>query len=189
MTCTYVPQITAEFGKVITDPEINFEFQAIESAFACFEEQIGSFISTTDNIYDYGIIDNSYILTPAFGVLQYMELQGDVDLELSQPKEGDSRIITLVIANAGSLDNGNYGRFNFPLGTSWTADRDDVMDGKPWNMYSNIIGDTSGAQYAGFYGAIVTCIHDGTDWIYLVYARHHLDIWNDPIVGDIYDWR
>lgn len=189
MSCSYVPIIKAEFAKVITDQEINHEFQMIEEAFLCFEEQIGSFLSTEDNIYDYGVIDNSYILNPAFGVLQYMEVQGDVELELSQPEPGTSRLITLVIGNAGSIAEGNYGRFNFKSGVAWACDRDGSMDGKPWNMYANIIGDTSGTQYEGFYGAIVNCIHDGVNWIYLVYARHHLDIWNDPIVGDIYDWR
>jgi hypothetical protein len=155
----------------------------------CFEEQIGKIISTVDNIYNHGIIDNSYTMDPAFGVIQYAELQGDVELELSEPQEGDPRLITLILANAGSLATDNYGRFNFKSGTTWTSDRDDVMDGKPWNMYANMIGDTSGVQYEGFYGAAVMCIHDGVGWLYLVFARHHLDIDNPAIPGDIYDWR
>jgi hypothetical protein len=190
MSCNYIPQISAEFGKTITDHEIDAEFQAIERAFDCFEEQIGNTQLKEENIYDYGIVDNSQTLDPAFGVLQYMELQGDVDLELSEPQEGDPRVITLVIANAGSVDQGNYGRFSFPDGTAWTADRDIPMDGKPWNMYANLIGDTSGTQYEGFYGAIVTCVHDGHGWLYMAYARHHLDInASEPNPDDIYDWR
>ena len=34
--CTYIPQIKAEFGKVITDDDIYFEFKAIVNAFLCF---------------------------------------------------------------------------------------------------------------------------------------------------------
>jgi hypothetical protein len=190
MSCVYVPQIQAEFGKSITDEEINREFQEIERVFLCFEEMVGSIISTEDNVYDYGTLDNSYTLDPAFGVLQYMELQGDVELELSAPQHGDSRIITLVIANGGSLATNNYGRFNFRSGVVWTSMKDaPEMDGKPWNMYANAIGDTSGVQYTGFYGAIVTCIHDGLGWTYLVFARHHLQI-NDPADPlDIYSRR
>jgi hypothetical protein len=188
--CPYVPQIKAEFGKVITDPEIDFEFQAIEEAFLCLEEQIGTHTSTEENIYDHGIIDNSYTIDPAFGIIHYMEVQGDVELTLDAPAEGTSKIITLIIANAGSVDEGNYGRFNFTSGVAWACDRDaPEMDGKPWNMYANLTGDTSGTQYDGFYGAVVTCVFDDVGWVFYVYARHHLDIYNDPIVGDIYDWR
>lgn len=188
--CLYIPQITAEFGKTITSDEIDHEFQEIERVFTCFEEQIGTLLTQEDNVYDYGIVDNSYTLDPAFGILQYLELQGDVELELSQPADGDPRIITLIIANAGSVDTNNYARFNFKSGVAWSADRDEpLMDGKPWNMYANTVGDTSGTKYEGFYGAVVTCIHDGVGWVYLVYARHHLDINGTPDPNDIYDWR
>jgi hypothetical protein len=188
--CTYIPQISAEFGKVITDDEIDFEFQAIENVFLCFEEQIGSNISTEDNIFDHGIIDNSYTIDPAFGIIHYMEVQGDVELTLDVPVQGSSKIITLIIGNAGSLDEGNYGRFNFKNGVAWACDRDaPEMDGKPWNMYANLLGDTSGVKHDGYYGSVVTCVYDDIDWVFYVYARHHLDIFNDPIVGDIYDWR
>lgn len=190
MSCTYFPVITAEFGKIITDTEINHEFQMIEEAMTCFEEAIGSVTTTEENIYDHGIIDNSYTIEPAFGILHYMELQGDVELEIAQPPAGTSRLITLIIANAGSISEGNYGRFNLRAGTVWSADRDDIMDGKPWNMYANLTGDTSGTKYDGFYGAVVSCIHDGNNWIHLAYARHHLDIWAaNPNPDDIYDWR
>jgi hypothetical protein len=190
MTCTYIPQITAEFGRTITDPEINFEFQAIEEAFICLEEQIGSINDFEDTIFDHGQIDNSYTIDPAFGIIHYMEVLGDVQLTLSDPPEGTSRIITLVIGNAGRVEDGNYGRFNFASGAAWASDRDAPdMDGKPWNMYANLTGEETGTLYPGHYGSIVQCIHDGNNWIHLVFARHHLDIFNPPIVGDIYDWR
>lgn len=189
MTCTYIPQIKAEFGRTVTDKEINDEFEAIQRAFDCFEEQIGSSILVEDKIYNHGIIDNSYTIDPAFGILHYMEIYGDTDLDLLEPDEGTSRIITLVINNAGSIETGDYGRFNFKRGVVWSADRDIPMDGKPWNMWANITGEESGTQYEGFYGAIVTCIYDGIGWIYLVYARHHLNINGALNPDDIYDWR
>ena len=187
--CDYIPQITAEFGRTITDTEIDFEFQAIEDAFTCFEEQIGKITLTEDKIYNHGIVDNSYTIDPAFGIIHYLEVQGDTELFLEAPPDGTSRLITLIIGNAGSIEGGNYGRFNFKTGVVWTSDRDDVMDGKPWNMYANITGEMTGTLYEGFYGCAVQCIYDGVGWIYLVYARHHLDIWNPPIPEDIYDWR
>jgi hypothetical protein len=189
MSCLYVPQITAEFGKVITDAEINHEFDEIERVFLCFEEQIGSILSQETNIHNYGIIDNSYTLTPAFGVLQYMELQGDVELDLSAPEDGDPRLISLIIANAGGIDTGNYARFNFRNGTVWSADRDNPMDGKPWNMFANLTGGETGTQYEGFYGCVVNCIHDGVGWVYIVFGRHHLNIAGALNPDDIYDWR
>jgi hypothetical protein len=186
MSCTYTPQITAEFGKIITDGEINLEFDAIERAFDCLKEQIGSIIASQENVFNHGIVDNSYTIDPAFGVIQYLELQGDVDLTLSPPVEGGARVITLVVANAGSLDTDNYGRFSFKNGTVWTSSKDAPgMDGKPWNMYANTIGDTSGTRYEGFYGAIVLCVHDGLGWTYMVFARHHLKI--DELIADPLD--
>ena len=188
--CTYIPQITAEFGKTITNDEIDREFQEIERVFACFEEQIGSTTTIEDSIYDHGIIDNSYAIDPGLGVIHYMELQGDTELTVEEPEdEDDPRLITLVIANAGSIDTDNYGKFNFASGTVWSHDRDDPMDGKPWNMYANLDSSTNGTQYPGFYGGVVQCIHDGTGWIHLVYARHHLDIFGALNPDDIYDWR
>jgi len=187
--CIYIPQITAEFGKTITNEEIDREFQEIERVFNCFEEAIGSYTSEETNIHDYGVIDNSYTLTPAFGILQYMELLGDVELEMDIPGEDDPKLITLIIANAGSIELGTYGRFNFKSGTTWSADRDLPMDGKPWNMWANLDSTETGTQYPGFYGGIVNCIWDGVGWVHLVYARHHLNIFvPTPDPDDIYDW-
>lgn len=189
MSCVYIPQINAEFGRIITDDEINREFQAIEEAFACLEAQIGDDTLDEDTIYNHGIVDNSYTINPAFGIIHYLEVQGDTELHLDPPPDGTSPLITLIIGNAGSIEAGNYGRFNFKSGVTWTSDRDDVMDGKPWNMYANLTGEMTGTLYEGFYGCAVQCIYDGVGWIFLVYARHHLDIWNPPIPEDIYDWR
>jgi hypothetical protein len=187
--CVYVPQITAEFGKTVTDDEINREFQEIERVFDCFAKSIGSNTETEENITDNGIVDNSYTIDPAFGTIQYLEIQGDTELDIETPELDDPKLITLVIANAGSVETGTYGKFNFKSGTVWTHDRDGAMDGKPWNMYANLDGSTNGTQYTGFYGGIVQCIHDGAGWIYLVFARHHLDIFSAPNPDDIYDWR
>lgn len=187
--CPYVPQITAEFGRTITDHEIWLEFQAIEEAFDCFVEQIGTHTTIEDSVYDHGLIDNSYIIDPAFGVIHYMEIQGDTNLMIDQPGEEDPKLITLIIANAGAIETENYGRFNFKQGTVWSHDRDDVMDGKPWNMFANLDGTMTGTQYPGFYGCAVQCIHDGIDWVHIVWARHHLNIFGEFNPDDIYDWR
>lgn len=187
--CVYIPVIKAEFGKTITNQEIDHEFQEIERTFDCFASVIGSNKEVTDRIYDHGLIDNSYVIDPAFGVIHYMEIQGDTEISIATPVDDDPRIITLIIANAGSVDNGTYGRFNFKTGAAWTHDRDNPMDGKPWNMYANLDGSTNGTQYAGFYGAAVQCIHDGVGWIHLVFARHHLDIFSALNPDDIYDWK
>lgn len=188
--CVYIPQIKAEFGRTVTDHEIDAEFQAIERTFQCFEEQIGSILLNRERVYNHGIIDNSYTINPAFGIIHYLEIQGDTELEVEQPEPGTPRLITLVIANAGSVENNDYGRFNFKTGTAWAADRDaPEMDGKPWNMYPNLTGEAIGMPYVGFYGAVVQCIHDGINWVHLVYARHHLAINGDLNPDDIYDWR
>lgn len=187
--CVYIPQITAEFGKTITNHEIDLEFQEIERVFTCFATSIGSELNQEDRIYDHGIIDNSYVIDPAFGVIHYMELQGDTEIAIADPEEDDPKLITLIIANAGSITNDTYGRFNFKTGATWSHDRDDPMDGKPWNMFANLDGSQNGDQYAGFYGAAVQCIHDGVGWIHLTFARHHLDIFSALNPKDIYDWR
>lgn len=187
--CIYVPQISAEFGKTITNAEIDAEFQEIERVFDCFEEQIGTHTLDEENIYDHGLIDNSYTIDPAFGVIHYMEIQGDTSISIDPPGEDDPRLITLIIANAGSIDNDTYGRFDLRDGTCWTHDRDVPMDGKPWNMYANLDGSTNGTQYEGFYGCAVQCIYDGTGWIHIIWARHHLDIFSALNPDDIYDWR
>jgi hypothetical protein len=188
--CPYVPEITAEFGKTITNEEIDREFQAIEETFNCFAAAIGSELNQEDRIYDHGVIDNSYTIQPGFGVIHYMELQGNTELTVAEPDgEDDPRLITLIIANAGSIATDNYGRFNFKAGATWAHDRDDPMDGKPWNMYANLDGSTNGTQYPGFYGCAVQCIHDGVGWVHLSFARHHLDIFSALNPKDIYDWR
>jgi hypothetical protein len=176
--CSYTPQITAQFGRTITNEEIDREFQAIEDAMTCFEEQIGDYTAEEDTIHDHGIIDNSYEIDPAFGVIHYMEVQGDVELSILEPQSGDPRLIQLVIADGGS------GRFNFPAGTAWTCDKNGaLMDAKPWDMVAGV------TTYTGFYGAVVMSIHDGTGWVYTVFARHDLVLTEDPNPLDIYNWR
>lgn len=187
--CIYIPRINAEFGKTITSDEIDREFQEIERVFDCFAEAIGDETFIEDNTHDNGTVDNSYTIEPAFGIIQYLEIEGDTELTLAEPGEDDPKLITLIIANTGSVETGNYGRFNFKEGTVWSADRDVPTDGKPWNMYANLDGSTTGTQYEGFYGGVVQCIYDGVGWVYLVFARHHLDIYNAPNPDDIYSWR
>ena len=189
MSCTYIPQITAEFGRVITDHEIDNEFQAIERAFACMEEQIGTTLLSKETIYNHGLVDNSYTIDPAFGIIHYLEIMGDTELTLSPPEPGTSRLIALVIANVGSTETDNYGRFNFKTGVTWSAGRDVPMDGKPWNMFANTDGTQTGVQYDGFYGGVVQCLYDGTGWVFLVYARHHLMISGALNPAAIYNWR
>ena len=187
--CIYIPVISAEFGKVIGDAEIDHEFQEIERVFTCYAEVIGEDINDEDITHDYGVIDNSHTIDASYGIIQYMKVQGDTDITLADPAESDPKLITLVIGNVGSVANDTYAKINFLSGTAWSNDRDDPMDGKPWNMYANTDGSTSGTQYAGMYGCIVQCIHDGVGWVHLIWGRHHLDVAGTPNPDDIYDWR
>lgn len=186
--CIYVPRFGATFGRTITDHEIDREFQEIERTFDCFADLLGERGQET-TIHDHGVIDGSYIIEPGLGIIHYMECLGDVNLTVAQPQGRDPRLITLIIGNAGSVATENYGRFNFQEGVVWSHDRDDVMDGKPWNMYANLDGSTTGTRYDGFYGAAVQCVHDGVGWLHLVWARHHLNIFGATNPDDIYDWR
>ena len=170
----YVPAIRADFGRTITDKEINDEFDAIESMMECVCEQAGGESKVIDNAIDLGTVATSTTILPSNGRLQYMSVEGDVDITVADPADQDSLLLTLVIADGGS------GRFNLPNGLAWTSDSNDGgMDGKPW--------DNDGL--GGDYGAIVTCIHDGTGWVFMVFARNDIDPDDVPDVADLYNWR
>ena len=175
MTCPYyIPVIRAEFGRTITDKELWNEFQAIEEAMQCVGVEMQNTSSNVVNSIDLGTITDSTVIQSAFGLVQYLTVEGDVNIEVKVPDEFEPRLITLVIADGGD------GRFNFPSGTAWaTNSNGSAVDGKPW--------DSQGT--AGDYGAIVTCIYDGSGWLYLVYARNDIDFTAAAEVDDMYKWR
>jgi len=175
MSCSYyIPAIRAEFGRTITDTEIRNEFQAIEDAMQCVGDEMEGGSSNIVDHVDLGTITNATVISSANGLVQYMTAEGDIDIEIKVPDEFEPRLITLVIADGGN------GRFNFPTGSAWTTSSNgSAMDGKPW--------DSDGL--GGDYGAIVTCIYDGSGWLYLVFARNDIDFTATAEVEDIYRWR
>ncbi len=175
MSCgAYIPSIKAEFGRTITDDEINFEFQAIEQFFACLCEAAGDSSVDIETVVDLGTVIDNVVINSSFGVVQYLTIEGDVQIDFAIPQETDPKLITLVIADGGN------GRFNLPAGMAWTSDVSGLsIDGYPW--------DPQGL--GGDYGAIVTCVYDNTGWIYIVFARHDIDLSVSPRLIDIYNWR
>lgn len=174
MSCLYEPKIRAEFGKGITDDEIRAEFQAIEDTMLCVATAAEFESSTIETIVDLGAVVDSTVISSANGIIQYLTVEGDVQISIETPADEEPRLITLVIADGGS------GRFNFPLGAAWASLANGVsMDGKPW--------DNDGL--AGDYGAIVTCVFDGIGWVYMVFSRHDIDLDVSPSLVDLYRWR
>lgn len=175
MSCGYyVPAIRASFGRVITRDEINNEFQEIERVMACICEQIQNQASTVANTIDLGSHSTSVQIEPSDALLQYLTVEGDVDIELLDPEGFDPRMITLAIADGGS------GRFRFTKGLSWTTEsHGSSISGKPWKP----------EQYGGNYGSIVICIHDDIQWLQIVYARNDIDYTAASDADDIYRWK
>ena len=175
MSCPYYfPVIKAAFARVITDEEINNEFDQIERTFACIEAELDRSIHVNNSAIDLGIVSTSIVINPEDGVLQYITLDGDVEIMFNEPADDDPKLITLVLQDGGS------GRFNFPSGSAWTSDSNGTsMDGKPW--------DTEGL--GGDYGAIVTCLNDGIGWVFMIYARNDIDADAAVEAIDLYNWR
>jgi len=172
--CGYIPVISADFGKAITRDEINNEFQAIEEALQCVQENIENISHTVVNIINHGSVTERIYIDSGGGLIQYMTVEDNVEIIINEPEVDDPRLITLVIAD------GAEGFFNFPEGMTWTSNaHGDGIDGKPW--------DTQGL--AGDYGALVVCIYDGYGWIQMVYARHDIDYTAPADVDDIYRYR
>jgi len=172
----YVPAIRAEFGRTITDTEIWNEFQEIERVMGCLWDLVDSTQTTENNTVDLGTVTENTTIRSSDGIVQYMAVEGDVNIYIAPPAVDDPRVITLMIVNAGD------GRFNFVEGSAWTSDANGLtMDGKPWIVEWQANGD---------YGAMVTCVYDGEGWIHLVYARHNIDYAAvSANVADIYKWR
>lgn len=175
MSCgPYVPAIKAEFGRTITNKEIDNEFQRIEEVLECICNEAGNNAVLIENAIDLGNVTDSVTIEPSGGIIQYLTVEGDVEITVEEPEDTEPNLITLVIADGGS------GRFNFPLGVAWTSDANGTgMDGKPW--------DNGGL--GGDYGALVTCIYDGEGWIFIVFARHDIDPNDVADVADLYNWR
>ena len=156
----YVPVIKAAFARVITDAEINHEFEEIERVFECVSGVLDTSLHVNNKVINLGIVTTSVVVDPADGIIQFMTLDGDVEITLSDPEVDDPLIITLILEDGGS------GRFNLPTGSAWTSDSNgSAMDGKPW--------DSDGL--GGDYGAVVTCVNDGTGWVFMVYSRNDID--------------
>ena len=176
MSCgPYVPTIRAEFGRTITEPEINQEFEEIERIMKCMEAAVDNETTVIDNVVDLGTVTDETVISSINGVVQYMTIEGGIELNVATPDDGDPRLITLVMADGGN------GLFNFPVGQAWSTDSNGSgFDGKPWN-----------AEWAvGDYGALVTCIYDGDGWVFIVFARNEID-YAKPLaeVEDVYNWR
>jgi hypothetical protein len=174
-TCgPYVPVLKADFGRTITEAEINNEFEEIERIMECICTAMQTTTSNVSNFVNLGSVTNTTIISAADGLIQYLTVEGDIDLNVADPEEGEPRLITLVIADGGA------GRFNFPAGATWTSDvAGDSMDGYPW--------DSQGL--GGDYGALVTCVYDGEGWIFTVFGRHDIDYTVPAEVEDVYNWR
>ncbi|MHC5061705.1 MAG: hypothetical protein ACYTFK_11555 [Planctomycetota bacterium] len=173
MSCSYTPSLKAEFGRKISAAEAKEQFQAIEEAMACLENLASSVDSKDSEIHNYGPITVETILSPSYGNLQLLSVEGNVDIEFAQPGESDPRVIYLLIADGGS------GSFNLPAGKVWATNANGAITGVPW--------DTAGL--GGEYGAMVVCVHDGIGWMYLVFARNNIDFNAISTVADLYYWR
>jgi hypothetical protein len=174
MGCFYTPTLRAGFGRTVTFESINEQFDAIEAAWGCLEALIDTVEFNENNTYDNGTVITEYVFDPSLGSVHYLRLQGDVELSIAAPEEGDPVLITLVLADGGS------GRFNFKSGATWTTDSNGtVMDSKPW--------DNEGL--GGDYGAIVTCLYDGIGWVYMIFGRNDIDFTATAEPADIFNWR
>lgn len=172
--CKYEPRIQIGFGRTITSEVHNEEFQAIEEAFSCICDEVDRINECDAQVYDHGTVSGTYYIDPGLGLVHKMLCEGDVELIIETPDGVDPGLISLMIGDGGD------GRFNFPVGASWSSDAQGVnMDGKPW--------DPEGT--AGDYGAIVQCIYDDLGWVHVVFARHDLDQFGPAEVEDIYNWR
>jgi len=174
MSCRYERVIKARFGRKISAEEANAEFDAIEAAMTCLESLANSSTSVDSDIHNYGTITNETTLDPAFGNMQLLTVEGDVDLDFKAPDEDDPRVIYLLISDGGS------GTFSFPSGSVWaTKSQGTSVTGIPWDPTS----------LGGEYGAVVVCIYDSIGWIYMAFSRNDIDFNAAVNVTDIYSWR
>lgn len=174
MSCRYVNTLKAEFGRKISAEEANEQFNAIETAMACLEQLANSGQSGETVSHNYGSVSGSTILDPSLGNMQFVTIQGDVNLGFEVPGDADPKVIYLLIEDGGN------GRFKFPTGTAWTTlSHGASISGKPW--------DSMGL--GGNYGAVVVCIYDNLGWVYLCYGRNDINFAVAPEAVDLYGWR
>lgn len=175
MTCdVYIPVLKADFGRTITEAEINNEYEEIERILECIHDEMDKVGSDFANFIYLGSVTNTVEIESADGLIQYMIVEGDVTINVVDPKPGEPRLITLVMADGGD------GRFNFPTGAAWSSDvSGPSMDGYPWDS----------GELGGDYGALVYCVYDGEGWIFTVFGRHDIDFTAATRVIDIYNWR
>lgn len=174
MSCSYVNTLKASFARKVTSEEINEQFVAIELAMACIQALAEESNSEDEENHNYGSINTGTLLDPAFGNLQFITVEGNIELAFADPEEEDPKVIYLMIADGGD------GTFKFTNGAVWSTDSNgSTIDGVPWNS----------AGTAGKYGAIVICIHDGIGWIYIVFARNDIDFEAISNPADLYNWR
>jgi len=174
MTCEYINTLKAEFGKTITSEAANEQFDAIEAALGCLEDLASEINATHEVIHNWGTVNNTIVLDPSLGSLQFLTIEGDVEISIAKPEEADPNVIYLVIADGGS------GRFNFPVGAVWSTDsRGASIDGVPW--------DSQGT--GGDYGAVILSLYDGEGWLYVVFSRNDIDFTASSDTDDLYNWR
>ena len=174
MSCRYVNTLKADFGRKISSEEANEQFIAIEAAMACLEALTAQVGSKDTEIHNYGSINTTLVLDPAFGNMQKITVEGNVPLDFLNPQEQDPRVIYLLIEDGGD------GSFTFPAGSAWSTNSHGAsITGVPW--------DSEGL--GGNYGAMVTCIHDGVGWLYMVFARNDIDFNAVANITDVYSWR
>ena len=183
--CVYIPQLKIGFGRTVTWKPINDEFDAIEDAFRCLQDLVDKLEYKNDTVYiDKGIIE-TYVVDPGAGAIQRLTIEGEVDISISTPGEGDYKLITLIIENGGDGAGGDA-FYTLPAGRVWVTDSYDDDRCKPW--------DTMGL--AGDYGCAVTCVYDGAGWVFLSFSRNDIP-WDETTglftgearVKDIYNWR
>jgi len=174
MSCRYVNTLKAEFGRKITAAEANDQFIAIEAAMACLEDLSDKSDTKNEEIHNYGPVNDETILDPAFGNMQLITVEGNVDISFLAPESDDPKIVYLLVSDGGE------GSFTMPNGASWATDSNGPgITGIPWNSQG----------LGGDYGALVVCIHDGVGWLYLVFARNDIDFTAIANVTDLYNWR
>jgi hypothetical protein len=170
----YNNTLKAEFGRKISSQEANEQFIAIEAAMTCLQS-LADDTTTENTIHIYENIDGTTVLDPAFGNMQLITIEGTVEISFAEPQATDPKVIYLLIADGGD------GLFKLPDGTSWTSLSQGIaVTGKPYN--SEGLG--------GDYGAVVICIHDGTGWLHICFARNDIDFDAATMdIADVYGWR
>jgi len=174
MVKLYVNTLKIEFGRPISDAQLNEQFELIEAALAGLEAIKGEQVPADEDIFDAGsTTEVTHELDAANGVLQSLTVVGTVTISFAVPTTIDPKVIHLMLIDGGS------GKVDFAAGSAWTTDS---MAAQEVKIHES---DTTG----GPAGAFITCIWDGTAWVYLAYGRNDIDFTAAVDVVDLYNWR